>query len=54
VLEQINEDRERVKSRTHHKVAKLNEQQTPTNLENVQQTVQQKEKAEEREVNMLK
>ncbi|KAG2174233.1 hypothetical protein INT43_004254 [Umbelopsis isabellina] len=49
VLEQINEDRERVKSRTHHKVAKLNEHQTPTNSDDVQKSTQKKEKVEERE-----
>lgn len=52
VLEQINEDRERVKSRSHHKVAKLNEHQTPTNSDNIQKTAQHKEKVEEREVSI--
>jgi hypothetical protein len=63
VLEQINEDRERVKSRTLHKVAKLSEQQPPTNPDSLAGEViisdstsshernQKKEKLEEKEVN---
>ncbi|CAM0142034.1 unnamed protein product [Umbelopsis sp. WA50703] len=61
VLEQINEDRERVKSRTLHKVAKLSEQQPPTNPDSLAGEViisdstsshernQKKEKLEEKE-----